>query len=417
MKPGLKQPYANYRVFLLRLLGRLHCALIVAICCSALFAMLRQKDVAEEVTSYFPTLAAISPMEAYLRGLLFALPVALSFYAIRLCPKLWQFLLCAVGLSGLSWLLLGHPMGALLTAFCCFFRARRRLAEELDESALDVPSYVGLAVFAVTFCISAVMGHELLQKLSVLSAALYFLVCLCYGSLCRLDEYLRLNEKMDALPSRRIQRIAGSALIVSLALAAALLLPAVLGVSGDFQIDLTHRPLPASPASQLEMQNSTDNFAPGPALEEIFGDSAQPLFHIPEIVSYLFYAVIVAGLALLVLFFVYRLFLSFRRSFTDSKDQVQYLGGRHEDEDQKSAAGRIERPRMLDRSPNAVIRRRYRKQVLRAAKEPPRPAMTPQEIEAQAGLTEPVLHELYERARYGEVPCTAQEVQRLKRKT
>lgn len=408
--------FPNSRVFLLRLLGRLHCSVLVAIGCAAIFTLLHQKDIAPELAAAFPRLAAITPMQAYLRGLLFVIPISLSFYAVRLCPKLWQFLLCAVALCGLSWLLMGHPFGAIATALCCIFRARARLTEEVSESGLDKPSFLGFSAFAVAFLISAVMENPLLQRLSVFSAAVYLLLCLCDRGLRRLDEYLRLNETMYALPQKRIQRIAGGALAVALILTAALLLPAAGRFSGEWTVDLTQRhPVSSMTTSQPEQAEETQPSA-GESLAELFGDS-KPLFQIPPIISYLLYAVIVAGLALMLLFCVYRLILSFRRSFTDSRDQVQYLTGEREDQDERSAAPAVERPRVLDRSPTAVIRRRYRKQVLRAAKEPPRPALTPREVEAEVGLLAPVLHTLYEKARYGKDPCTTEDVQSLKRNT
>ena len=416
MKKKRHSLYPNFRVFLLRLLGRLHCAVLVAIGCAAIFTLFGQKDIAPELAAAFPRLAAITPMQAYLRGLLFAVPITLSFYAVRLCPKLWQFLLCAIALCGLSWLLMGHPFGAIATAFCCIFRARARLAEEVVESGLDKPNFLGFSAFAVAFLISAVMENPLLQRLSVFSAALYLLLCLCDRGLRRLDEYLRLNEAMYGLPKKRIQRIAGGALAVALILAAALLLPAAGRFSGEWTVDLTQRHSTSSVQTSQPEQEETVQPSAGASLAELFGDS-KPLFQIPPIVSYLLYAVIVAGLALLILFSVYRLILSFRRSFTDSRDQVQYLTGEREDEDERSAASAIKRPRVLDRTPNAVIRRRYRKQVLRAAKEPPRPSLTPQEVEAEAGLSVPTLHALYEKARYGKEPCTNEDVQSLKRNT
>ena len=415
MKTKKIRLYPNVRVFLLRLLGRLHCAVLAAIGCAVLFTLLHQKDVAAEVASLVPSLAAIDPMEAYLRGLLFAIPVTLSFYAVRICPRLWQFLLCAILLCGLTWLLMGHPFGAVFTALCCFFRARLRMAEEVEESAFDRPALLGLAAFAVAFLFSAVMEDVLLQKLSVFSAAIYLLLCLCDRGLRRLDEYLRLNETMYALPARRIQRIAGGALAIALLLAAVLLLPAAGVFSGDITVDLTRKPSANNWEVQFEEPGVIEEQpSPGMMLDEMLG-GREPVFQMPAIVSYLLYAVIVAGIAFLILLFVYRLILNFRRSFTDSRDQVQYLYRVEEADDQAAPAVRGKRPGVFDRSPNALIRRRYRKQVLRAAKETPRPALTPQELEEEIGLFAPLLHTLYEKARYGNIPCTAEDVERLKR--
>ena len=72
-----------------------------------------------------------------------------------------------------------------------------------------------------------------------------------------------------------------------------------------------------------------------------------------------------------------------------------------------------DRPRLLDRSPNAVIRRRYRRTILRAAKEPPQPWMSPAEAEAHAKLTGSAterLHTVYEKARYSPNGCSKQDL-------
>lgn len=394
-------------------LGWLHCALIVAICCMSLFSCLHLRDVYQQFTVHFPSLAAMTPLAAFLRGLLFCVPVALSRLAIEKTPRLWQFLACAVLICGLAWLLLGHPIGAVLAGLGCIFRLRKRLAEETDDSVMDVPQYGGLAVFAVVFLISAVMDDSQLQKLAVLSAAVYFLICLTYQGLVRIFGYLELNRSMHDLPARRIQRTAGVALLAAVVLSAALLLPAALSVPGTFHLESPTAPA-ASPSQQIEVPVQQEGPSIAQQLEEL--GVAGPPVEIPPIVNYLLYAVAVAILAVGVFSLVYNIIRNFRFSFRDEQDEVRFLSQEDRDEAQRPEKERESRPVLWDRSPNAQVRRIYRKTVLRQAKEPPRRWQSPTEIEKGAGLRTPRLHSLYERARYGDVPCTQEDVRAAKEK-
>lgn len=413
MRKKLHQLYPNYRTVVFRVLGRLHTTLLVAICCATLFAMLQQKDIAEELQTLLPRLATITPQRAFWQGLWFALPLSLSYYAVNFCKKIWQFVLCAIALCALAWLLLGHPVGAILLAVFCFFRARRRLLEEPGDSALDVPSLWGLLAFALSFFISSFMGQPVLQRLSVGSAVVYLLGYFGYHGLKRLDEYLRLNQSMHALPAVRIQRIAGGALGAAMLLAAILLLPPALRFQGDVTLDPSFERVNVTPSVQYQPESTDNQQSLAELFEDELGDYSNPLFEISPIVTYTVYTLIIGGIAALVLYGIYRLLRGAGRSFTDSRDTVQFLDSAHEDNDVGTAV-KTERASLLDRSPNAKVRRRYRKTIASASVEPPKASLTPAELEAQAELSVPALHSLYERARYARHPLTAEDLRSLK---
>lgn len=70
------------------------------------------------------------------------------------------------------------------------------------------------------------------------------------------------------------------------------------------------------------------------------------------------------------------------------------------------------------RTPGEKIRRLYRQRILKhfsqkAAGILPRWA-SPSELEETCGMDQPALHELYEKARYGNVPCTREDLEQLK---
>ena len=137
-------------------------------------------------------------------------------------------------------------------------------------------------------------------------------------------------------------------------------------------------------------------------------------FQFPPFLNYLLWALTggLAGAALL--YGAYCLLRTFRSSFVDHRDVVQYLRGPQEKPEEAPRRKR-QRPRLWDRSPNAQVRRKYRRAVLQASKEPPPVWAAPREIEEGAGLRDAQLHQLYEKARYSREGCTLQESRSLKR--
>ena len=125
----------------------------------------------------------------------------------------------------------------------------------------------------------------------------------------------------------------------------------------------------------------------------------EPAWQIPEYVSYIFLGVVLAGGLVAIGAGIRSFLLNFRRSYTDSRDVIQYLSREDRDETERLDLG-LRRPRLWDRSDEANIRRRYRRAVLKAGKEPPKAWHTPSELEKEVGLEIPELHQAYERARY-----------------
>ncbi len=379
------------RVLLGRVLARFHCALVAAIGCAAVL----------EVWNH-------TGLTAYLRGLLFCIPVALSYYAEEKLPALWQFLAAALLISCLSGLLLGHIGGFVLALIVFLFRFRSRLSEEKTRSLLDAPFFGVELVFLAAFCLSGFQGLPVLQRLSLISASFYLLILMAFQGLERLDDYLTLNRDMYDLPARRIRRMVGGALAGLLFLTGALLLPAAFGASGEVKLTI---PESGRHGAYVPPQvNRTQDFT-SPA--ELLGGEGTA-WHIPAFVSYILYAVSVALVAALFLFGVYKLFRHFRASFHDSRDVVQFLDSGDTDEAVSAKEAKRKRPAFWDRSPNALIRRKYRKTLLRASASPPKRWQAPAELESEAGVSDPCLHALYEKARYGPAPCTAEDLRALK---
>ena len=384
-------PNISLRSLLLRLLARLSFLLPVALLCALVYELWQGAG-----------------LPAWGRAFLLLLPLSLSYYAALGLRSLWQFALVSLLLGALGWLLAGHPGGAGVILFCCLLRGRARVFEETQPAFLERPTLWFQLVFAGVFLTGAFLAKPLLQRLAVLSAVLSLLIFLLFRALSRLDAYLRLNREISGLPARRIRRWVGGALAAAVVFSLILLLPGLLSVRGELILTVPQKALHSTATPEPDFFDA--NAVSGAArLGEIFGGQETREFH----GEFLFFLVIllVSAFALVVLIRVLR---QFRGAFHDARDTVQYLS-REEGEDRIQRSRRVGRLSLLDRSPNGSIRRLYRKEIRRGLTEAPAPWQSPSEIEADASLSDPELHALYEKARYGPQPCTPEDLRRLKR--
>ncbi len=388
--------------------GWVHCALLAALLLTGIAEALAVLS--------FPGGA---PDAVYLRGLLFVVPAALCYYAAKKISRLWIYLPASVGIALFSWLLVGNPGGAVLAVVLCFFRMLSKLASGEEErpvaSVFDAPHFAGLLFFGLAFFISAVGGFPALQRKSVISAVLYLLLCLLDSGIQKVESYLALNGSMSRLPAGRIEKTAGGAVLLTVVLAAALLLPAAFGMQGDIRIDLSQKNFSKSYTQPKPQEQEIDSEGlTTSVLEQLQGDPPPVM---PQWVQYLFTAAAVVCTATAAVYAVYGISRRFRSAFRDNQDVVQYLGTAADEKSPYEKRGRKKRSGLFDRSPNALIRRRYRKQILRASPEPPKRWQSPAELEATAGLENAELHRLYEKARYSALPCTPEDVRQMKENT
>lgn len=384
----------NGRQWLLRAMGWLHCGLLYSLYYGAVLRFLFGEEVLPG---------------AVLRGL-WTLPLlAAADLLAQVCRRTWQYILCALGLCALGAVLLGHWTGALPLALACLFRGEDRLREEPHVSALDRPTLPACALFLLPLLYTvAGKGGFALQKLTLLWAALYLLVWAAHQGLSRLDGYLALNRGVARLPGRRIARTTGVALAVLVALAAGLLLPAILREDTYYQFTWELRPGAVQVPQEAQ---ETESMAVDMADQLAQLAPPREMHPVVRLVLDALAWTIFLGACLLG---AYQLLRVFRGTFVDHRDVVQFLGREAGDEAQDLPGSKRRRPPVWDRSPNARVRRKYRRAVLRRGKERPAPWQSPAEIEAGAGLEDPHLHRLYERARYSREGCTPEESRSLK---
>ena len=344
-------------------------------------------------------------------GMLSVIPIALADVGAQLCPGLLQYLPWSLGCCLVAWPLLGNPVAVIPVALVCFFRGKNSLSEDPVESMMDKPTPALAAVALAPFFYSALAGSPLLQRITLIWTALYLLLWAGYKGFLTIDRYLTLNRGMSGLPVKRILRTSGLALVGMLVVAGGLLVPALAIQDNYLRID--PNPTQGQTQVRVEAREPTMPSMDMTAFHESMDDGKDHTM--PVFVKFLLWAVVGVMFAAILLYLLYQLIRNFRGTFVDHRDVVQFLGREADQQEEELPAGGQRRPALWDRSPTAQVRRKYRRAVLRASKERPPRWAAPQEIEESAGLSDSLLHSLYEKARYSREGCTPQENRSLKR--
>ena len=346
-----------------------------------------------------------------LRGFLLIVPIALSWFAIRYLRRIFLYLLASAGIVVLTGFLFDSVLMAAVALFICFMRLYGRLHGE-KHSLFDHAGYAGLAVFAVPFLCSVFTDRAdlIFQPISLIFAAVYFVLCLTQRGIRRIDDYVEVNAAMQNMPARRIIRITSAILAAAAIFCAAVLLPPLL--SSDIGYRYTPRETTHAAYTPPE-QTETSSGGDMPLDEMIPAAEPSPvLVLVMKILEYIVLIALAGGVIFGVIYGCIHISRGFKTSFVDRRDLIENLP-----EDERTTvrerARKKDRPGFLDRSPNAVIRRKYRKTVLHAAKEPPAVWMTPAEAEAHAKLQNGNLHTVYEKARYSADGCTKDDLTNL----
>ena len=391
------------RRFVCIVLGWLHGALIFA----PLYAFL--------YNLFSPGMTRADILVCHLRGLLFVVPIALSWLAARYLRHILFYLVACVAISALTVVLFGTGLMAVPAALVCFLRFYNRMTGE-TQPVLDHAGYPVLPVFLIPAVASIFYTalNGIYQVTAPICAALYFLLCFAQRGLGRIDEYIAVNRTMRNLPKRRILLIATAMLLIILLIFAAILLPPLLLNQSEYRY--TPPPTPEGAAATPQPSDTQQgDFEDNAWISALDSEPNPTLTFIFRLLEYIVLAAASIGIVFGIVFGALRLSRMFRQSFRDRGDLVENLRDDKVETVREKRQTR-DRPRFFDRSPNAVVRRRYRRTILRAAKAPPQPWMSPAEAEAHArlaGSDMDRLHDLYEKARYSADGCSRQDAARL----
>jgi len=293
-----------------------------------------------------------------------------------------------------------------------------------------IPAFLGL-IYVIGSCIKS-FPADFMVTVSYYLTFTYVILLVLYKNLTNLRNYLDVNRFVQNIPTKQIDRtnLGMLALYEGIMVLAMILLPLTgignlfgyLGKALRYLVVLIFRGM----GSDTPADSTVDEF--GPSDNGIAGlgfDDPSPtpawltIFY--KVMTYV--VVIGVGLFLLcvIIAAIIRAVKKFHKPVKNSGDVEEFITARNDEKSSvlPSLKDILKRPDWLDFSPNAVVRRTYRKTILKAAAEAPSPAMTPSELEAFAGLPAgndtDLLHTLYEKARYTEGGVTKEEAKLLKK--
>lgn len=285
-------------------------------------------------------------------------------------------------------------------------RKKAKLEEDLswrgDLYLLPLPSLPLLIPFAILYIGALFLHSHALAQCALLGSILYFFLVLPYHVLSRKEAFLESRHHVSRIPFDQIEQLQLDALSKILLPCALLAAAALLTAGGRHFLDLPTLDLGLSPDPSTAWI-----YEPSPLLRELWAlgyleQGAYPPQWVLSLIEFVENALTVLMTFVLVWLFwlsVRSLWQRFKKTAGEDSTAApsKILQDEHISLKRRAHTEEKKRP--------GSIRRRYRRTILRALGQAPKPFETPSMMEARAGLPDTeqtrTLHEEYERARYG----------------
>ena len=358
----------------------------------------------------------------FLHSLIYLPVVIFLSIAAKKCRKSWQYLLSSalilcityyVGEGGFEKIL---TMLLITAAVLSYFTARsKNIACWLEE-----PSYPFLGVFLGMYLLQLRFPSELVEKYAVIGVGIYYLLCIWQTNISQMQKILSADAKLERFPAKRLRQsnflmLGIQTVIVTIGMCIAPFagIDGVIYKLGDLLRNAIAWLLRGLESE--EVVSTTKEAARQAGLEAV--EAAETPWFI-ELLSELFGILswlIVIGFTAYVIYrilkFLYQLYLDFDMRSAENGDQIEQIYVAETDEAKRMRKQKRENL-FWDRSPNARIRKYYKRRVLKDSQEAPKSYMTPEEIEKGVVMGEEEkrnFHVYYEKARYGKEGCTKEE--------
>lgn len=379
-----------------------------------------------------------------LNGIFMIVPVALSYIVVCRCRNLWIFLAFSLIMAWAAHWVSGNIITSWLTVFVILFRFYvkmkqgeiRRKMREMPNAAgaqepketwevptlLDAPRVPYCLILAALYLGLLPYGRlGLLHLMSGLLAA-DFCVCLAYCYLENLEGFVKKNIRVANLPAGTMKKIGNAILLAGITGLILFMLPAAI----YHKEPLAGLRLPSLSMDGQVIEFYEENTEPDYLMEELLRikskDKEPPEWLL--MFSDLLYFVTLIGIIFVVIKIILMAIRKAMESFSDdTDDEIVFLDREDSGMTEKRSLWKSGK-RDRFRSPEKKIRRSYKKLIRRSLKEKPYGNETPMELEQKAGLSNlaspkkdstdmRLIHELYEKARYGKEACTTEEARQF----
>lgn len=343
----------------------------------------------------------------------------------------WQYVFCAAISLGLAYLcsavLLQKIFMIILTLFIIvsYFAARVKHT----RCWLQEPKYFILVLFLIMYLLAGRTDSDFLRFYACYGTGIYYLLVCYYTNAVEMDDFVRMHERLDRFPERRLVKSNRRMMwIQSGFVAAVMFLAPFIGIDRVITgagrilkkllvwiVKILQRDGDSQP-EQTVLQEPVQE--PSMLLPTDGNETSRWMEILRMILEILVFALVIAVL-LFMLYKIgkklYEMYLQFGEHTEENGDKVERLSAISAEE--KTSLKTLRKENLFwDRSPNARIRKLYKKRIHKGLKEKIDPAWTPQEIERCVDMPEKdreILHVYYEKARYGPESCTTEDLQEV----
>lgn len=354
------------------------------------------------------------------------LPIVISMSAAqKKVTHFWQFamtcgvILCIVYMLSRNAFERGLSCTLVTLAAGSFFYARAKK----NSCWLETPIYAFLGLYVIMYLLEMRFKNELLRNYAVFGAGICYLLCIYKINLDEMNRVVDASSQLERFPVKRLFQsnylmMGVQTLVVVLGMCA---LP-LFGADGVMS-RLLHtvregiawllRRLEFSEDASGTVQEATNG-------ELVLLETREPskfmefVLALGEVLGW----IIVIALTVYVLYVLvkklYQLYLQFDAESAENGDRIEQLYMTRSRDEKKRIKQQKQKSLRWDNSPNARIRKTYKKRVLKELKGIPNVSMTPAEIEMEISMEKEQkvhFHNYYEKARYGKEPCTKEEAQ------
>lgn len=367
-----------------------------------------------------------NPQMIYKNILLLPVAAALSVACERV-KNFWQFLfislLTVLGVYYGGGREIYLPLCGIFAA-ASYFHARAKK----EKCWLEAPAYPWLLGYLVLYIVGDYLKNDYMKIYLSVKAAIYFLIYNFHTNLVALNQFVSTHKNLERLPVKRLGKInQGMMWIFNGTVAAAMVAAPFLGIDGMIRkigsslktlllwiLQFLFRNGGGQEEAEMMEQGGAAMLPPvqqgeTPLLVEI-------IYRIFNVLGW----ILGVGLILLLLWILvkrlYFLYQNFNVRTEENGDRVERLTIPFVSEKKKKLSRESKEHLFWDTSPDARIRKHYKKRVKQAwGKEIPY-WYTPSQLEEELTMEEEErerFHVLYEKARYGKKECSRNELEEM----
>ena len=367
-------------------------------------------------------------MEIFCRSLLFIPLMLLVSLGAHKAKHFWQYAIASAAAILLAYVGAGNLLERVfLLVFTVFMVLSYFVARAKDRDCwLEKPEFAFLALFLGMYFMARRADSEFLRLYACYGAGIYYLLISYYTNTIEMYQFVQTHANLERFPEKRLLKSNRRMMWMQTGIVVAGMFVApfvgidqiVYGIGRVLRNILAfllsgfeNEPMPEI---VQEAEQQSEMMLPGEARE--ISKWMEILIKVLDIIAWILVIAFIAYLLYRVAKKLYEMYLDFGTHTEENGDKVERILVVSSKERKMDVEKTKKENLFWDRSPNARIRKFYKKRVQKDIKEPINPAWTPREIEQAVQMSEnekEILHQYYEKARYGKESCTKEEMQEV----